>query len=124
MHLCPRCVLAALASLAIVNAPRHSQAQNAPAPAPAQAKPATAPATPAANVTQPLATVNSEVITRGELLNFLSRYQIPVGNEEQAYQDAMETLVNTHLVNQYLTRQRIPVSVRSELFSPRLNRRP
>lgn len=59
---------------------------------------------------QPMATVNGEVITRAELLQFLNRYQIPAGNERDAYRDAMDTLVNTHLINQFLTHLGIPVS--------------
>jgi peptidyl-prolyl cis-trans isomerase C len=48
-------------------------------------------------------------VTRGELIRFLSQFQIPAGSEEQAYHDAVESLVNTHLVNQFLERQRITV---------------
>jgi len=77
------------------------------AAAPAQAQ---APARPPAELATPVATVNGEAVTKGELLNFLNRYQIPAGSEEQAYRDATETLVNTHLVNQFLARQRIPVT--------------
>ena len=47
---------------------------------------------------------------RGELVNFLSNYQIPDGDQAVAYKDAMETLVNTHLINQYLASQKIAVS--------------
>lgn len=60
---------------------------------------------PASDPNQVLATVNGETITRGELLNFLSRYPLPSGDEERIYRDAIDTLINTHLVNQFLTRQ-------------------
>jgi parvulin-like peptidyl-prolyl isomerase len=81
----------------------------------AQAPPATKPAIPArppsaAALKEVLGTVNGESITRGDLLDLLSRYPIPAGNEEQVYRDGMDTLVNNRLVSQYLTRQRIPVS--------------
>ena len=58
---------------------------------------------------QVLATVNGESITRGDLLKFLSGYEIPAGNEENIYRDAMETLVNNRLVNQFINRQKLPV---------------
>jgi peptidyl-prolyl cis-trans isomerase C len=59
---------------------------------------------------QPVATVNGEVVTRGELIRFLNNFQIPSGSEEQAYHDAVESLVNTHLINQFLTRQHVNVA--------------
>ena len=65
---------------------------------------------PLPSLSQPLATVNDEPITRGEVINLLNNYQIPPGSEEQVYRDAVETLVNTHLVNQFLERQKIAVS--------------
>ena len=74
-------------------------------PPPAPARPAPAPAV----LNQVLATVNGESITRGDLLKFLSGYEIPAGNEENIYRDAMETLVNNRLVNQFINRQKIPV---------------
>ena len=87
---------------------REAQAQTAP-PA-ATAKPATNPGPrPLPSLTQPLATVNDEPITRAEVINFLNNYQIQPGTEAQVYSDAIETLVNTHLVNQYLERQKISV---------------
>src|SRR5262249_6655855 len=88
-----------------------AQAQTPPANPPTAGRAATqAPGEPSAAVlNQVLATVNNESITRGELLNFLSRYPVPPGNEEQYYHDAMESLVNTHLINLFLNRQRIPV---------------
>ncbi|MFO0909349.1 MAG: peptidylprolyl isomerase [Isosphaeraceae bacterium] len=96
-------LLALWATLASAT-PSFAQATRPAAPAAA-----TSPAKPPENFNQVLATVNGESITRGELVNFLSRYQIPQGNEEQAYRDAIETLVNTHLINQFLIRQRINV---------------
>lgn len=93
----------AVATATHAQAPATPPATN-PSAAPAVARP------PDAVLKQPMATVNGDVITRRELLNFLSRYQVPQGNEEQIYHDAMETLVNTHLVNEFLVRQRINVS--------------
>jgi len=62
-----------------------------------------------ANLDQVVATVNAEKITRGDLINFLSRYQIPPLGPEQIYRDAVESLINTRLIGQFLNRQRIAV---------------
>lgn len=87
-----------------------------PAPARAQA-PATKADTPAAsatakgiNLNETLATVNGTPITRAQLVDLMSRYTVPAGNEEQVYRDGVETLVNMHLINAFLERQRIAVS--------------
>jgi len=63
-----------------------------------------------ASLNQVIATVNGESITKGELVNLLSRYELPPGNEERIYRDGVETLVNNRLINQFLMRQKIPVS--------------
>jgi parvulin-like peptidyl-prolyl isomerase len=104
-------IITRLLALAAWTATTAAYAQEPPAPK--AAAPATAPATarpPAAILNQSQATVNGEVITRGDLINLLIRYQLPVGSEQQIYHDAMETLVNTRLVNQFLARQKITVS--------------
>ena len=104
MHPRVRRGLLVLSALAIPSVPYATHAQ-----APAATKAAAAPITPP-NAGQIIATVNGENITRGELITFLSSYQIPAGNEEQIYKDAVESLVNAKLVNQYLLRQKINVS--------------
>jgi len=63
-----------------------------------------------ANLDQVLATVNGEKITRGDLLNFLSRYQVPQASPESIYHDAIESLINARLLGQFLARQQIAVS--------------
>ncbi|MGE3819463.1 MAG: peptidylprolyl isomerase [Isosphaeraceae bacterium] len=83
-------------------------APSARAQAPA-AKPAT-PATKAANPNETLATVNGTPITRAQLVDLMSRYTVPAGNEEQIYQDGIETLINMHLINAFLERQKIAVT--------------
>jgi len=104
MRATARSGLLALSALAFLAAsPRGTSAQTPPA---AGAAPA---AGPVVDPNQVLATVNGESVTRGELLNFLSRYPLPSGNEEQVYRDAMDTLINTRLVNQFLARQNRPV---------------
>jgi len=94
-------------------APAAKGAGSAPAPAGTPAPgPAAAPATRVApaKLNEVLATVNGEEITRGDLLDFLSRYEIPPDNEELIYRDAMDTLANMKLVSQFLARQNIQVS--------------
>ncbi|WP_422931268.1 peptidylprolyl isomerase [Singulisphaera sp. PoT] len=86
-------------------------AKKAEAPAPAAAK-AAAPKPTAAELAlmkQVLATVNGEPITRRDLIEFLSQYQISLEDPQQVYTDAIETLINMKLVTQYLTRLKIPV---------------
>lgn len=95
-------VLAAVAD-ARAQAPTKSKASG-----PAAGK-AVAPARPP-GFNQVVATVNGESITKGELIGFLSRYEIPPDNEERIYRDAVDTLVNNRLVEQFLSRQNIPVS--------------
>jgi peptidyl-prolyl cis-trans isomerase C len=57
-----------------------------------------------------VATVNGDKITKGDLLNFLTRYPLPpVENREQIYRDAVDSLINTKLVAQFLSRQNIQV---------------
>ena len=113
MHPRVRCGLLVLSAVAVLCATRSTHAQapaSSKADTPATAKKAAAaPATPP-NLAQPVAIVNDETITRGDLITFLSSYQIPAGNEEQVYKDAVESLVNARLINQFLTRQKIPVS--------------
>lgn len=96
--------LGVLTSMTLAALALSASAQTSPATKGAAAPPS------AAVLNQPLATVNGEPITRGDLIRFLSNYQIPADSQEQIYNDAIETLINTRLINQYLNRQRIPVS--------------
>ena len=49
-------------------------------------------------------------VTKGELVNFLSRYPIPSKeNREIIYRDAVDSLVNTKLLTIFLNRQKITV---------------
>ncbi len=103
-------LLALSAAACLIAAAHGAYAQAPPAkakPAAPAAAPANTPAQPAVDLKQTLATVNGEAITKGELFDFLSRYQIQPGNEDQVYHDAIDSLVNSHLVNQYLIRQKI-----------------
>ena len=50
-------------------------------------------------------------MTRGDLIMFLSRYQIPDEDDRQElYSGAMERLINTKLLMMFLARQQLPVS--------------
>lgn len=90
-------------------------AQSAPAQAqPNAAAPAQDQAAAKADHGQVVATVEyngvTENITKGDVLNIVTRYQIPaVENQEQVYRDAVETLANTKLVTQFLNRQQVQV---------------
>ncbi len=49
-------------------------------------------------------------VTKGEVINFLSRYPIPANeNREQVYHDAVDSLVNSKLLTIFLNRQKITV---------------
>jgi peptidyl-prolyl cis-trans isomerase C len=53
----------------------------------------------------------TETVTKGELIRFLSRYQIPEDEDRQElYSGAMERLINTKLLTMFLLRQQIPIS--------------
>ncbi len=91
----------------------EARAQQAPPATKKGAAPpaATQPAAPPrpADLDKPVATVNGEAITKGNLIDFLSRYQIPPGDDEMVYRDAVQTLVNMRLIGQFLARQKIAV---------------
>ena len=52
----------------------------------------------------------TENVTKGEVFNVVTRYPIPpTEDREMVYRDAVDTLINTKLVTQFLARQRIAV---------------
>ncbi len=55
-----------------------------------------------------VATVNGEPITKRELVNLLGEFQIPPSGEQRAYEAALELLVNTKLLEQFLRRANVP----------------
>lgn len=96
---------------AILGTAAHAQVPKAAAaPAAGSAPAAKAASARPANWNEPVATVNGEKITRGDVIDFLSRYELPPADREQIYHDVVETLINTRLVTQFLDRQRIPIS--------------
>ncbi len=51
-----------------------------------------------------------EQVTKGEVVNFLSRYPIPANeNREQVFHDAVDSLINTKILTIFLNRQKITV---------------
>ncbi|OJW18698.1 MAG: hypothetical protein BGO49_23530 [Planctomycetales bacterium 71-10] len=90
-------------------------AGRAVAQAPAAQPKAAAPAGPTvSNPEEVVATVDAngatEKVVKGEVFNVITRYPIPpTEDREQVYRDAVDTLVNTKLVTQFLARQNIAV---------------
>jgi parvulin-like peptidyl-prolyl isomerase len=84
-------------------------AQEAPKAVAPAAIPAARPPAPAV-LKQVVATVNGEPITRGELINFLSNYPLPPGEEKDTYRLGIDYLVNNKLISQFLARQRVSVT--------------
>jgi parvulin-like peptidyl-prolyl isomerase len=62
------------------------------------------------NPDQVLATVNNEKITKAEFIDLVKRYEVPTDDTPRVYQDAIETLINVKLINQFLARKQIAVS--------------
>jgi peptidyl-prolyl cis-trans isomerase C len=91
-------------------APAPARAPQRPAATAAPAAKAAAPA-PAANpnAKQVLATVNGEPIYRPEVETLLGQFSIPAGSEPKAYSSAMDLLINTKVLAQFLRGQRIAV---------------
>jgi peptidyl-prolyl cis-trans isomerase C len=68
-----------------------------------------------AGMTDVIATVtdngHTDKITKGDVLTFLSRYPIPAPeNRETVYRESVDSLINTKLLTQFLTRQKVPVT--------------
>jgi parvulin-like peptidyl-prolyl isomerase len=99
--------MVAIPGLVSAQAPATKGAAAA-APKAAAAEPAP-PARPA-NFDEVLATVNGDKITRGDLVKFLSRYPVPPVDHQMIYRDAIDTLINTRLIGQFLARQQIAVT--------------
>ncbi|HZW32194.1 MAG TPA: peptidylprolyl isomerase [Isosphaeraceae bacterium] len=73
---------------------------------------ATTPAIPGLNdVVATVTTQNrTDKVTKGEVLNYLSRNPLPAPEDrDAAYHVAVDVLINTALLNQYLARQNVPV---------------
>jgi peptidyl-prolyl cis-trans isomerase C len=54
---------------------------------------------------------HTDKVTKGEVLTFVSRYPIPPNeNRETVYRETVDSLINTKLLTQFLTRQKVPVT--------------
>src|SRR6478736_3059573 len=93
----------ALAATALAQAPPAGKAAS---PAAKKADPART-----AALSQALATVNGHKITRADVIEYLGHYQFPANlSEQQVYDTAINSLVNTELLTQFLDSQKVKVS--------------
>ncbi len=106
MRLTARLGLAALVATSIATAATAQQSKPA-APTQAQAGRPKA-ASPEAKLAEPVATVNGQPITRREVITLLAEFQIPPGNEQRAYDSAVDLLINTKLLEQFLQKSTAP----------------
>lgn len=101
------CVLA-VAALMVALAPLHSLQAQATKTQPGTAAKGT---TPAASPAEVLATVNGQSITRGEVVNILNRLPLRPGTtQSDAYEIALNVVVNTKLLLQFLKAQKVQVT--------------
>jgi peptidyl-prolyl cis-trans isomerase C len=92
---------ASIAPCALAQAPPAGRSANPPA---AGANPA------AGRPDAVAATVNGEPIKMREVAGVIGRLQVPAGNEKEAYEGAVDLLVNTHLLTQFLKTTGITVT--------------
>jgi peptidyl-prolyl cis-trans isomerase C len=52
----------------------------------------------------------AEKVTKGEVISFLSNYQVPDDDRDTVYRTAVEHVANTKLLLMYLARQKVPVT--------------
>jgi peptidyl-prolyl cis-trans isomerase C len=97
--------LAALAS----GADAQTNTPKAAAPAPKVAAPKAVAPVRSPKADDVLATVNGDPITRADLVNVLSGYQIAPGTEQEYYNFGIDTLINGRLLSQFLRDQKIVV---------------
>jgi len=98
----------ALATVAVAQAPPAGKPSS---PAPKTTAPPAGKAAPKASPDEVLATVNKDKVTRGEVVDYLSKYEIPSdATHQQMYEIAVNSLINTKLVFQFLEIQKISVS--------------
>jgi peptidyl-prolyl cis-trans isomerase C len=96
-------LVVALSAAAMAQTPSKAAAPKASEPAKGAA--------PAPSPDEVLATVNSQPITRGQVVEFLQSYPLPPNlSEQQIYDTAMTALVNTELLSQYLAKANVAVT--------------
>jgi peptidyl-prolyl cis-trans isomerase C len=113
MRLKVRAGLTALVASAFVLVPASLFGQGQPATGKAAAAPAVAApkqtAAERAKREEIVATVNADKITRGQLIQLLGQYNIPDGTQKTAYTTGLDILINTKLLTQFLTENRVKV---------------
>ena len=108
-----RIVLLSLIATGLTTVAVRAQAPTAPAPVPGGSPPAAGrgPAIPGFN--DVLATISvgnqTEKVTKGELIEILSRYAIADDDRETLYRQGIDNKVNTKLLLMYLARQKVVV---------------
>ncbi|MGO9919648.1 MAG: peptidylprolyl isomerase [Isosphaeraceae bacterium] len=99
--------------LGVVAAKGQTQAEKAPAPSAGGAVPGVnRPAIPGANDVVAIVTNGSQTdkITKGEIIKFLSHYPAPRPEDrETVFNETLDALLNTKLITQFLARQNIAV---------------
>ena len=103
-----RCPLIGL-MLAFPAATCFAQAQSTTAK-PAAVNPAAATQAKTVDLNESVASVNSQAISKRELLKLLSQFQIPPGSEQRAFDSGIELLVNTKLLEQFLGKAKLSVT--------------
>ena len=90
----------------------HAQAPTAPGAAPAGGPPGAIPAIPGLNDVLATVTVGNqtEKVTKGDVIELLSRYPIPDDDRETTYRQAIDNIVNTKLLLMFLARQKVTVA--------------
>ena len=99
------------AGLALVPVASFAQEQSKGQPAQAKVAPGPPKPTPAelAKRAEVIATVNGDKITRADLVQLLSQYNIAAGTEKTAYTTGLDLLINTKLLTQFLNENRVAV---------------
>lgn len=97
-------MMAALPLAALAQAPKAEPAKPG-ADRPAAAKPAKPP-----KADEVLATVNGDKITRLDVLQFLSNFPRTPGEDQLHYEIAVNQLINTKLITQFLKQQKVSVA--------------
>jgi parvulin-like peptidyl-prolyl isomerase len=87
-------LIAGMTALAQDTTPTQTGAQVAPKPP---------------RLDEAVAIVNDEKVTKAELVNLLGQFQIPPGSEERAYETAVDRLVNTLVLEQFLRKAKVQV---------------
>jgi peptidyl-prolyl cis-trans isomerase C len=112
----PRTFRTALLSLIAIGlstlASVRAQAPTAPAAAAGGGAPPAGPAIPGLNDVYATITVGNqtEKVTKGDLIDLLSRYPIPSDDRETTYRQGIDNIVHTKLLLMYLARQKVVVA--------------